>query len=77
MTTVRGRSGWSPARPASHDPIAHWVWRVPQPELIDVIAHVTLAELDEIVARGELMLPSVQTMVMGLAYLRKRGLVST
>ena len=50
---------------------------MPQPELIDVIAHVTLAELDEIVARGELMLPSVQTMVMGLAYLRKRGLVST
>lgn len=47
-----------------------------QPELIDVIAHVTLAELDEIVARGELMLPSVQTMVMGLAYLRQRGLLS-
>ena len=44
-------------------------------ELIDEIAHVTVDELEALIERGEVMLPSVQTAVMALAHLRRVGLL--
>jgi hypothetical protein len=44
------------------------------PELIDAIEALTEAELGAYIARGDLMLPSVQAAMMALAELRRRGL---
>ena len=49
----------------------------PATELIDEIVDVSVDELMTLIERGDLMLPSVQTAIMALAYLRRERLLSS
>ncbi|KAI8812132.1 hypothetical protein BJ742DRAFT_794921 [Cladochytrium replicatum] len=42
-------------------------------ELIEVVSDVSMERLKEIMLKGELMLPSVQTIVMGVDWLKRNG----
>ena len=42
-------------------------------ELIEVKPNISMEELDEIILRGDLMLPSLQTVVMARDWLKKNN----